>query len=123
MEKAFLTSRAWAGRFYWSLLHLLSCILGEGEKEDILDLKVENAPCCFQSASRFLSLSSISIIPTLISLVTDASQLNAFNLFIEAYLLFYLHFLVRSRSTVIKSPPLPWRPLLINLSVCYPLFN
>lgn len=59
----------------------------------------------------------------MISLVMDASQLNAFNLLIEAYLLFYSHFLLRSRSTVIKSPLLPWRPLLINLSVYYPLFN
>lgn len=41
-----------------------SHIPGPGGK-DSLDLKLENAPCHFHSATRFLSLNSISIIPTL----------------------------------------------------------
>lgn len=94
-----------------------SHIPGQGGKEGSLDLKAENAPChlsiCFKSCVTELYFRRSHCV---ISLVTDASHLNAFSLLL-VYLLFYWHFLFRNRSTVIRLPLLLWRPLLINLSV------
>lgn len=67
---------------FTSHCYISSHIPSQGGKEDSLDLKVENAPChlsiCFKIfVFEFYFRHSRSVI----SVVTDASQLNAFSLY------------------------------------------
>lgn len=74
---------------FTSHCYISSHIPSQGGEEDSLDLKAENAPCCLSMCFKiFVFELHFHHSHTVISLVTDDSQLNAFSLYCSSTFFF-----------------------------------